>query len=284
MPAHAIERTCFEGRGIASSELVITTLSMIAGLTVAATLVAVIFVRHGVGEQSTIRSLQITARWSFLLFWLAYSGGAMARLFGRRLARLARHGRDIGLAFGASQLVHVGLVLWLIYLAPGPRGGMVFFWVGILCVYLLALFSLPSLRIALGTRFWQTFCTAALEYIALAFATDFILLPLNGLGSNAQTGFSNYPLHDVPFATMLVAGLTLRLASFSRRHDEGRAEYLKSHKMVALSVGLLLFTSIGMGLLDLFHGLNALAASIAAMFVISGTFNTWSSLNISKRA
>jgi dTDP-4-dehydrorhamnose 3,5-epimerase len=42
---------------------------------------------------------------------------------------------------------------------------MVFFWVGMLCTYLLALFSLPRLGDALGPRLWRIFCTIALEYI-----------------------------------------------------------------------------------------------------------------------
>ena len=118
------------------------------------------------------------------MFWLAYTGSAMARLFTPRLAGLARHSRDFGLAFASAQVVHVGLVLWLFYLAPGSNGGMVFFWVGILCTYLLALFSLPRLRDALGPLLWRISCTMAMEYIALVFAFDFIRIPLqaNGLG------------------------------------------------------------------------------------------------------
>jgi hypothetical protein len=34
-----------------------------------------------------------------------------------------------------------------------------------------------------STRLWPTFCTIALEYIALVFAADFILGPLQAGGS-----------------------------------------------------------------------------------------------------
>jgi hypothetical protein len=282
IPAHTIERSNFRGPGTAWWGLVVTASSMTAALIVAAALAAVIFLRHGTGEQSTIRALQITARWSFLLFWPAYSGGAIARLFGPYLDGLAHYGRDFGLAFGSAQLVHVGLILWLNYIAPGPNGGMVFFWVGILCVYLLALFSLPSLRASLGKRSWQTFRTATLEYIALAFAADFILLPLNGLGNDTTAALSSYPLINSLFASMLVSGFGLRLASSARRRNEGRREYFKPSKTISLGVGALLFASIGIGLLDLFDSLNALAASVALLFVISGVFNTWRSLTSPK--
>jgi hypothetical protein len=152
-------------------------------------------------------ALRITARWSFLLFWLAYVGGAMAKLCGPRFAGLARRGRELGLAFASAHLVHLGLVLLLLYVATGPGSAMVLFWVGMLCTYLLALFSLPRLRDALGPRLWRAFRTIALEYIALVFAVDFILGPLQ------EHGLAEYPLTYLPFALMLIGGAGLRVAA-----------------------------------------------------------------------
>jgi hypothetical protein len=205
------EKRAFGGRWIGWWPT--TTLSWIAtafviGFASAATVLAI----FGVGERGMVIALRLTARWSFLLFWLAYAGGAMGRLFGSRLAGLARRGRDFGLAFASAQVVHLGLVIWLFYLVPGSNGGMAFFWVGILCTYLLALFSLPRLHDALGQQpLWRILRAAAIEYIALVFADDFILGPLqaNGLGK--------YPLSYLPFALMLVGGVGLRVASFARQ-------------------------------------------------------------------
>src|SRR5580700_5225916 len=53
-------------------------------------------------------ALRATARWSFVLFWLASAGGALASLFGSAFQPLARRGRDLGLAFASAHLVHVG--------------------------------------------------------------------------------------------------------------------------------------------------------------------------------
>jgi hypothetical protein len=47
----------------------------------------------------------------------------------------------------------------------------------------------------------------ALEYIALVFAADFILLPLRA------DGLGKYPLPYLPFALMLVGGAGLRVAA-----------------------------------------------------------------------
>jgi hypothetical protein len=88
---------------------------------------------------------------------------------------------------------------------------MAFFWVGIFCTYLLALISLPRLHDTLGPHLWRSLRTAAIEYIALVFAADFILAPL-------QAGrFGKYPLSYLPFALMLIGGAGLRVAAYARQ-------------------------------------------------------------------
>jgi hypothetical protein len=184
---------------------------MLTGFVVALASTAVMFAAFGAGSRGTALGLEVTARWSFLLFWPAYAGSAAATLFGGpRFAGWARRGREFGLAFASAQLVHVGLVLWYYHIASERVGLMLFFWAGVLCTCALALFSLPRLRTALGPRLWRIFRTVALEYIALVFAADFIRLPL-------REGYENYPPSYLPFAVVLVASAGLRLAAFARR-------------------------------------------------------------------
>jgi hypothetical protein len=72
-----------------------TTEWMAASLSVA--LAIVLIVRVGVAPGDRVgMALRATARWSFLLFWLASVGGALATLFGSRFQALARRGRDLG--------------------------------------------------------------------------------------------------------------------------------------------------------------------------------------------
>jgi hypothetical protein len=177
---------------------------------IAFALAAVVVAIFGAGIDGTILALQVTGRWSFLVFWFAYAGSAMATLFGRRVDGLARRGRELGLGFASAQLVHVGFVLWLYHIAPEPVGAMPIFWAGVFCTYVLALFSLPQFRAALGPRVWQISRTIALEYIALVFAFDFIFLGLH-------EGYDKYPLSYLPLAFMLVSGASLRFAAFVRR-------------------------------------------------------------------
>ena len=209
-----------EGRGFGTPAITWWPLStaswMGVAFLVAFALAVIVLAIFGVGERGTAIALRATARWSFLLFWLAYAGGAIAWLFGPRLGGLARHGRDLGLAFASAQLVHVGLVLWIIHIATRPGGIMMFFWVGIFCTYLLALFSVPQLRNALDPRLWRMFRAIALEYIAIAFAADFILGPLQA------NGLEKFRLSYAPFALMLVIGAGLRCFAFLDRKLRSR--------------------------------------------------------------
>ena len=188
----------------------IVALWMGGSFLIAVALAAVLLVIFGTGSPGTDVALRVTARWSFLLFWFAYAGSAMTKLFGPGLAGLARSGRELGLAFASAQSVHIGLVLWRFH---GLGRGMVFFWVGTFCTYLLALFSLPTLRDRLAPRLWRTFRTIALEYIALVFFADFIVFPI------MDNGLNKYPLTYLPFALMVVSGVGLRVSShcFTRK-------------------------------------------------------------------
>jgi hypothetical protein len=188
---------------------------MAAAFFVSLALAAIALGVFGAGERGTVLALRITARWCFLLFWPAYAGSALANVCGARfavLARvLARHGREFGLAFAAALSVHVALALWLMHVAAAQRTPMLFFWAGVLATCALALFSLRRLRDWLGPRLWRGLVEFALQYIALVFAVDFIVEPLQASGAD------KYPPGYLPFVMMLLGGVALRLAAAVRR-------------------------------------------------------------------
>jgi hypothetical protein len=184
---------------------------MVAAFLVSLALAAFALAVFGTGERGIVLALRVTARWCFVLFWPAYAGSALAKVGGPHFGVLARHSREFGLAFAAALFVHVGLVLWIIAIAADQRGPMLFFWAGVFCTYALALFSLPRLRERLGPFLWRTLCTLALEYIALAFAVDFIVEPLRAGGAG------KYPPSYLPFAVALAGGAALRFVAFVRR-------------------------------------------------------------------
>jgi hypothetical protein len=180
---------------------------MASAFLVSLAVAAIVLALFGASEHGTTQALRATARWCFVLFWLAYAGGALARFGSPRFAIFARHGREFGLAFAAALAVHVALVLWLLHVTSEPVFSMLFFWAGVFATYALALFSLPRLHQLLGPRLWRIGCELALQYIALVFADDFIIEPLRAAGPD------KYPLSYLPFVVLLGGGAVLRLAA-----------------------------------------------------------------------
>jgi hypothetical protein len=165
----------------------------------------------GVGEHGTDVALQVTARLSFLLFWLAYAGSALATLFGPLFEPLKRHVREFGLAFASAHLIHIALVAWLVQIgAPPAVGTFVFFGIALFFVYLLALFSIKGLQQMLGAKGWHLLRAVGLNYIAYAFASDF-------LRTSPIDSFKHL-VGYLPFAVLSVLGPALCLASFIRRN------------------------------------------------------------------
>ena len=172
---------------------------------------------YGTGPDGLGLGVRVTARWSFLFFWLSYAGGAMAILFGPAFAGLARQARALGLAFATALQVHIGLVVWLgvvIGQIPLQGGVLWFFLVALFFTYLLALLSFGIGMPNLG-RLWRPLLLLATTYILIAFGRDF-LLDAPGQLTQHWLSFVEY----VPFALLSVIAIPLRLAAFLRQRFE----------------------------------------------------------------
>jgi len=183
---------------------------------VALALAAAVLALKG-SQNGLVPALRLTARWSFLLFWVAYSGGATAQLFGPAFKPLAARGREFGLAYAAAMLIHLGLVVWLFQISVRPPLSgrpFVFFSIGMIWTYLLALFSFGGLTKVLGTRGWPRLRIVAMNYILFAFALDFVPATFRGI---AHYGVW---LQYAPFAAMCIAAPLLVLAATARRRLE----------------------------------------------------------------
>ena len=160
---------------------------------------------RGAGERGTDAALAATARVSFLLFWLSYVGSGMAALFGQTFRPLKVRSREFGLAFASAHLVHVGLIAWLCAIGHTPGASLfVFFGIALVWTYLLALFSISRLRKALNPLGWWLLSNVGMNYIAYAFAVDFITYPFD-LGVKHVAEY-------LPFAILAVVGPILRLS------------------------------------------------------------------------
>ena len=177
-----------------------------AALLVAALVLATL----GTEERGTHVALQLTARFAFLLFWPAYAAGALTALFGTAFEPLKRHGRDFGLAFASALLVHLALVAWLTYTgATPPLEVFLVFGIAALWTYLLALSSISRLQQKLGPNLWWFLRVVGLNYIAYAFAVDFLKYP--------QFSSIKYLAGYLPFAVLSVVGPLLCFAALVRR-------------------------------------------------------------------
>jgi hypothetical protein len=167
------------------------------------------------GERELI-ALRATARWSFLLFWLASTGSPLTTLLGSRFQALARRGRELGLSFASAHLAHLGLVAWVLHFAEGsfPRPSLIFFSIGVFWVYLLALLSIRRLSAMLNPKIWRILRTVGVEYISFAFISDF--------AKNPFQGGVVYLAAYLPFQALAIAGPLLRLAAAVKRQSLAR--------------------------------------------------------------
>jgi hypothetical protein len=123
---------------------------------------------------------------------------------------LKQHAREFGLAFASAMLVHVGLIAWLCLIGAAPGlSTFVIFGMALACTYLLALFSIVRLQQALGPRYWRLLRAVGLNYIAYAFAIDFLQNPLHG--------GVRHIIEYLPFAVLAIAGPSLCLAALAQR-------------------------------------------------------------------
>jgi len=190
---------------------------MIGATAVSLGMVLVIGLLTPAGDRVAL-ALRATARWSFLWFWLASTGGALVMLFGARFQALAQRARDFGLAFASAHLVHISLAVFLLYVlaAPFPLPKLIFFFVGAFWVYLLALLSIKPVAAMLQPRTARIVRSIGVEYITLVFIFDFYLGPFQG-------GLKNLVIY-LPFLMLAVAGPVLRIAAAIKGRARDQAE------------------------------------------------------------
>lgn len=176
---------------------------------IALAVAAVVLGLNGPDNKSVRLALELTARWSFLLFFMAYACNALAALFG--WAVLKGRAREFGLSFASAHLVHVGLVVWLGFIlgkVPLSGGLLLFFLIALFFTYLLAALSFGGVK-ALGPA-WPPLRFLGMNYILIAFARDFILPVIHP--KPEQYNLAHFVSY-APFAAMSIAAPLLVLAA-----------------------------------------------------------------------
>jgi hypothetical protein len=183
---------------------------MILPVAAALTLTAAVLALVGTDDNGIDVGVRATARLAYAFFLPAYIGGALATLFGAAFDGVRRRGREFGLAFAAALAVHLALVAWLCVLGDlPPIRTFIVFGIGATCVYGLALFSITKLQQRLGPRAWGVLRFLGMNYIACAFADDFLRV--------APTITLEYLLCYLPFALLAMASPALYFAALVKR-------------------------------------------------------------------
>jgi hypothetical protein len=169
---------------------------------------------HGLHRAGVEAAVTWTGRLAFAFFWPSYVGGALATLFGERFLPLKRRGRALGLAFAAVIAVHLSLVAWLCWIGHSPPlTTFIVFGIAATWVFALAMCSLKGVSKNVGPAGWWVLRNIGMNYIAFAFAFDFVKI---GPGVT-QAKIIEY----LPFAALSVLGPLLRLLSWLSRMLRG---------------------------------------------------------------
>jgi hypothetical protein len=184
-----------------------------AALGINLLLAAMIFMAYGNNKHGTETALFFTGRAMFLWFWAAYTGGALVTLFGATFLPMKKYGRQLGLAFAAALLVHLGLVGWLCLNWRTPSIDIfIRFGAAAAFTFLMAFFSFDNLNRVLGSKGWRLLRIIGMNYVLYAFFSDFFFeSPLSG-------GTMRVVLY-LPFAVMTVVAGLLRFAAWGVQSD-----------------------------------------------------------------
>ena len=189
-----------------------------AGTLLHGSIAALLFLYAGSDVESTQLALRTTARMSFVWFMLAFVASPLHELLpGRASAWLVRRRRALGVTFGLSMTMHVGLILRLFALHAHARPPMVTdadFLVGIpglVLVGVMTVTSLDALRRRLGPTVWKRLHTTGIWVVW----SIFFLCLVDSVGRKA----TDHPVLAYHlFIAVLLSGLALRaLAARQRR-------------------------------------------------------------------
>src|SRR5262249_38126638 len=145
---------------------------------------------------------------------LAYLGGALRALFGRRFEPLSQRGREFGLAFASALLVHLGLVARLYLTGNAPSiETLLIFGPAAAGIYILVLLSIGPMQRGIARWPVRIVRTLVLNYVAYVFVLDFLRYPL--LDSREHI------IVYLPFAILVLAAIFLYVFALVKQALEG---------------------------------------------------------------
>jgi DMSO/TMAO reductase YedYZ heme-binding membrane subunit len=188
--------------------------NLLIGSTIAFSMVIVgiTFLIFGLSEESLRLSLRETARISVAIFLLVFIASSFHQLSRSRISKwLMINRRYLGISFGASHLIHLALIVWLIYsyssgnlLSIAPLNSYMVGGIGYIFIIAMLITSNNQSIKRLGRKRWKMLHTSGMYYLFLSFIMSFVDL--------LEKDFSFY----LPLVLALVLAACIRLlAAFS---------------------------------------------------------------------
>ncbi len=116
----------------------------------------------------------------------------------------------------SAHLAHAGLVAWLYFSYGGPGIGiLIFFGIGLILTYLLALLSIQKITARLNSEAWRWLRTIGIEYVSLNFLYDFARNPLSA-------GWMQLVAY-LPFFLVAASGPVLRIAAALQKYRRAQS-------------------------------------------------------------
>lgn len=179
-------------------------------------LVAVVFLVSGWNEAAVRTVVRLTARWSVVLFLLAFTAASLCRMHPSAATKwLLRNRRYVGVAFALSHFVHLFALVMLARFFPDPfvgdldavtlvGGGIAY---GLIAA--MAITSTDRAVAAMGRTGWRRLHLVGSYYIWILFAQSYV-----------PRAFVE-PSY-IPVALLVVLGIVVRIVfrPRTRRHGE----------------------------------------------------------------
>jgi methionine sulfoxide reductase heme-binding subunit len=179
-------------------------------LLVGAAITLVCVALFGVGEDAAAHVTRYTARFSFLLFVVVFSTGALAQLVPSPATRWLRSNRRyMGLSFALAHTIHLGAIVTLFALHDSMPDNVTLIGGGIAYAF-IAMMAATSNDAAvrwLGTRFWRGLHLAGASYIWLIFMNSYV----------GRILVDSPPLLFVALTALGAGALLLRIAAALQR-------------------------------------------------------------------
>jgi hypothetical protein len=187
-----------------------------------ALLVASIVAVYGTGEPGIRLWLKVTGRTDTIPFAAAFVASPLHQIFPSTFSTwLVKNRRFLGISFALQHLLlHLPAVIWFLAIATLPQAQIAIAGLAYVLIAAMLVTSFETPAIWLGHQRWKILHKIGLFYVMFVFIATFL------------PKAANDPITYVPFVTLMLGAVILRIVAFMRRKflDRGANEMINSER------------------------------------------------------